>query len=93
MADAEECSERSIKNTRKNLHQFGNGLPQSVSAGDEVHITPPMLEALCDHLLEKPGLYCENFIFTIYRNLLSYMSASWMWWESLRWWCYLIKKR
>ena len=70
MADAAECSEHSIKEIRKNLHQFGNGLPRIVSAGDEVHITPPTLEALCDHLLEKPGLYCEKFIFTIYWNLL-----------------------
>lgn len=30
-------------------------------AGDEA-LTPPILESLCDHLLEKPGLYLDEMV-------------------------------
>lgn len=60
MAEAAECSERTIKNIRKNLRQFGNVHAPANRAGRRRSITPPMLEALCDHLLEKPGLYLDE---------------------------------
>ena len=60
MAEAAECSERSIINLRNNLHQFGNVRAPPTRVGRRRSITPPMLVAICDHLLEKPGLYVDE---------------------------------
>lgn len=60
MAEEAECSERTIKNIRKNLRQFGNVHAPPNRIGRRPTLTPSMLEALCDHLLEKPGLYLDE---------------------------------
>lgn len=48
------------KNIRKNLRLFGSVHAPPNRIGRRRSITPPMLEALCDHLLEKPGLYLDE---------------------------------
>jgi hypothetical protein len=60
MADAAEYSERMIKNIRRNLRLFANVHvpPNRIYRGRT--ITPLMLEALCDDLLEEPGLYLDE---------------------------------
>ena len=60
MADAAECSERTIKNIRRNLRLFGSVHAPQNHIGRRRSITPPILEALCDNLLEKPGLYLDE---------------------------------
>lgn len=60
MAEAAECSEQTIKNIRRNLRLFGHVHAPPTRIGRRRSITPPMLEALCDYLLEKPGLYLEE---------------------------------
>lgn len=60
MADAAECSERSITTIRSNLQLFGSTRAPRNPPGRRSTITPPMLEALCEHLLEKPGLYLDE---------------------------------
>ncbi|KAJ5102349.1 hypothetical protein NUU61_004571 [Penicillium alfredii] len=55
MAKAAECSEQTIKNIRRNLRLFGHVHAPPTRVGRRRSLTPPMLEALCDHLLEKPG--------------------------------------
>ncbi|KAJ5733744.1 hypothetical protein N7493_002530 [Penicillium malachiteum] len=60
IADAAGCSARSITTIRTNLRQFGDTRAPPIRAGRPRSITPPMLEALCDHLLEKPGLYLDE---------------------------------
>jgi hypothetical protein len=60
IADAAECSARSVTTIRSNLRQFGDTRAPSIRAGRPRSITPLMLEALCDHLLEKPGLYLDE---------------------------------
>jgi transposase len=62
MADVAECSERSIKAIRSNLHYFGTTKAPPNGGGRPRSITPPMLEALCEHLLEKPELYLEEMV-------------------------------
>ncbi|KAJ5917546.1 hypothetical protein N7466_011100 [Penicillium verhagenii] len=62
MAKAAECSKRSIINISNNLRQFGNVRAPPTRVGRRRSITPPMLEALCDHLLEKPGLYVDEMV-------------------------------
>ncbi|OQE00244.1 hypothetical protein PENVUL_c055G00586 [Penicillium vulpinum] len=60
MAEAAECSKRSIINITNNLRRFGNVRAPPTYVGRRPSVTPPMLEALCDHLLVKPGLYVDE---------------------------------
>lgn len=60
MADVAECSERTIKNIRRNLRLFGTVHAPPTRTGRMRSITPLMVNALCDHLLEKPGLYLDE---------------------------------
>lgn len=60
MAKVAGCSERSIKAIRSNLRCFGSTRAPANGGGRRRAITSPMLEALCGHLLEKPGLYLEE---------------------------------
>ena len=62
MAKAAGCSERSITHIRRNLRLFDSASPPPVRAGRPKSITLPMLDALCDHLTEKPGLYVEEMV-------------------------------
>lgn len=57
IAEAAGCSKRAITRIRSNLRLFGSIRAPSIKAGRPRSITPNMLEALCDHLLEKPDLY------------------------------------
>lgn len=66
ITDAAECSERSIRNIRANLRLFGSESPPLNRGGRPRSITPPMLEALCEHLTEKPGLYLEEMAVFLY---------------------------
>ncbi|KAL2695201.1 hypothetical protein AAEP93_003954 [Penicillium crustosum] len=60
IADAAGCSARSITTMRTNLRQFGDTKTPPIRAGRPGSIIPPMLEALCDNLLEKPSLYLDK---------------------------------
>lgn len=60
MAKAAECSKRSVINISNNLRWFGNVRAPLIPVGRRRSVTPPMLQALCDHLLEKPGLYVDE---------------------------------
>lgn len=57
MAEAAGCSKRAIIRIRSNLHLFGHVKAPPIKRGRPRHVTPDMIEALCDYLLEKPGLY------------------------------------
>jgi hypothetical protein len=56
------CSARLIKTIRSNPHYFGNTKVPSNGGGRPRSITPPMLVALCDHLLEKPDQYLDKMV-------------------------------
>ncbi|CEO58410.1 Putative TPR domain protein [Penicillium brasilianum] len=60
IAEQAECSERTIKNIRRNLRLFGNVHAPTSRVGRRRTITPRILEALCDHLIEKPTLYLDE---------------------------------
>lgn len=60
IADAAECSRQSVYYIRSNLQQFDSPKAPPIRSGRRRSITPPMLEALCDRLLEKPGLYLDE---------------------------------
>ncbi len=60
MAEVAGCSARSIRTIRSNLRYFGTTRAPSNGIGRRRSITPPMLDALCEHLLEKPELYQDE---------------------------------
>ncbi len=79
MADVAECSARSVKGIRSNLRHFGTTRAPPNGGGRPRSITPLMIDALCDHLLEKPGLYLEEmavFLWDEFDVLLSTSSIS-----------------
>lgn len=55
MARAAGCSKRAIFRIRSNIRLFGTIKAPSIKAGRPRSITPMMLEALCNYLLEKPN--------------------------------------
>jgi hypothetical protein len=57
IANAVGCSKRSVFAIKSNFRSFGSTKAPSNGVGRPQSITPPMLEALCEHLLGKPGLY------------------------------------
>jgi transposase len=60
VAEAAGCSKCAIIRIRSNLRLFGSIKAPSIRAGRPRSITPIMLDALCDRLLEKPGLYLHE---------------------------------
>lgn len=60
MAEAAGCSKRAIIRLRANLQLFGSLKAPQIKGGRPRKITPVMLEALCDYLLEKPHLYLDE---------------------------------
>ena len=54
MAKVAGCSDRSVRAIRSNLRYLSTFKPRSV--------TLPMLDALCEHLLEKPNLYQDEMV-------------------------------
>jgi transposase len=62
IATAANCSPRGVRRIRSNVRYYGSPqAPQNIG-GRKRSISPIMLDALCDHLLEKPGLYQSEMI-------------------------------
>jgi transposase len=76
MAETAECSEQTIKNIRRNLRLFGHVYAPPTRIGRRRSITPPMIEALCDHLLEKPGLYLEEMVIFLWDEFQTLVTTS-----------------
>jgi hypothetical protein len=60
MAEAAGCSKRSLITINANLQMFGAVRASLAPGGRPGVITPVMLEAPCEHLVEKPDLYLDN---------------------------------
>jgi hypothetical protein len=56
------CSRRTIQTTRSNTRKFGSTKAPPNREGRHRSITPPMLDALCEHLLDESGLYLEEMM-------------------------------
>jgi transposase len=57
IAKAVGCSTRTVRAIRRNLRCFGTPRAPPNGGGRKRSITPPMLDALCEHLEENPGSY------------------------------------
>lgn len=62
IATAANCSTRGVGRIRSNIRFHGASQAPPNSGGRKRSITPAMLDALCEHLLEKPGLYQSEMI-------------------------------
>ncbi len=60
MAKVAGCSDRSVRTICSNLRYFGSTKAPSNGVGWPRSVTSPMLDALCEHLLEKPNLYQDE---------------------------------
>jgi transposase len=62
MAEVVGCNVRAIKAIRANLRFFGTTNAPHNGGGRRRSITPPMLDALCERLLEKPDLFLDELV-------------------------------
>jgi hypothetical protein len=60
IAAAAGCSDRSVRAIRANMRCFGSTRAPFNGAGRPRLITPVMLDALRQKLLEKPGMYLDE---------------------------------
>lgn len=74
MAYAADCSKQSIVRIRSNLKVFGNVRAPRNGIGRPRSITPPMLEALREHLTEKPTLYQDEIALFLWGEFGKYMT-------------------
>lgn len=66
IAAAAGCSDRTIRNKRSNMRCFGTTEAPPNKGGRRRRITPVMLDALCEKLLEKPGMYQDEMVVFLY---------------------------
>lgn len=60
MAEAAGCSKRTVMRIRCNLRMYGSIKAPPIKKGRPQSVTPVMMKALCEHLLEKPSLYLQE---------------------------------
>ncbi|EED14549.1 conserved hypothetical protein [Talaromyces stipitatus ATCC 10500] len=66
MAESAGCNERTIRRLRSNMRQFGSVKAPPNRRGRPRTLAPFMIQALCDHLLEKPYLYLDEMALFIW---------------------------
>jgi transposase len=79
MVEAAGYSKRSIITISNNLRMFGDVRVPLIPGGRPRVITPVMLEALCEYLLEKPDLYLDEtaeFLYDEFNLLISTYTIS-----------------
>ena len=77
ISKAAKCTPRSVSRIRSNLRCFGHVKAPPNGIGRRRRMTPPMVEALCEHLIEKPDLYQDEmavFLWDEFRVLVSVSS-------------------
>lgn len=62
IADAVGCTERSIRTMRANIRCFGTTRAPPNAVGRPRSVTPPMLDALCNKLLEDPKMQQHEMV-------------------------------
>jgi transposase len=87
IANVAGCSDRTIRNIGSNIRLFSETRAPANGAGRRRLITPPMLAALCDRLLEKPGLFRDEMAVFLYDefNVLASVSSIGRALASIKW--------
>ncbi len=68
IASVARCTTRSVQNIQSNLRCFGTTKAPLNWVGRPRTITPPMLSALLEHLLEKPDQYQDKIVVFLYNE-------------------------
>lgn len=76
IAEQAECSKQTIISIRNNLRHFGSLYAPQTRVGRKRTVTPLMIEALCNHLYEKPGLYLEEMVVSLWDEFQAMVTAS-----------------
>jgi transposase len=76
MAAAAGCSDRTIRNKRSNMRCFGSTEAPPNRGGRRRRITPVMLDALREKLLEKPGMYQDEMLVFLWDEFDILVNAS-----------------
>jgi transposase len=76
IAAAAGCSDRSIRTIRANMQCFGSTKAPFNGAGRPRRITPAMLDALREKLLEKPGMYQDEMVVFLYDEFDALVNVS-----------------
>jgi transposase len=76
MAAVAGCSDRSIHHIRSNLRCYGTTKASANGVGRPRQITPLMLEALREHLLEEPGTYQDEMTVFLYHEFGIFVTIS-----------------
>jgi transposase len=76
IADVAGCSTRSVFAISSNLRCFGSTKAPSNSVGRPRSVTPPRLDALCEHLLEKPELYRDEMVLFLLDEFKAHITTS-----------------
>jgi len=76
IADVVGCSEHSVFAIQSNLRHFGSTRAPSNGVGRPRSITPPMLDALCEYLLEKPDLYRDEIVLFVLDEFNTHVTPS-----------------
>jgi hypothetical protein len=76
MAEAAGCNMRSIKAIRSNMHYFSTTKAPPNDAGRRRSVTPSMLEALRQRLLERAGLYIYEMVEYIWKEFRVMVTVS-----------------
>lgn len=76
IADVVGYSERSVVVIQLNLLHFGSTKAPSNGVGRPRSITPPMLDALCEYLLEKPNLYRDEMVLFVLDDFNTHVTPS-----------------
>jgi transposase len=76
IANVVGCSKRSVFTIQLNLRYFGSTKALSNGVGRPRSITPPMLDALCKYLLEKPNLYRDEMVLFVLDEFNTHVTPS-----------------
>jgi transposase len=74
MAKEAECSKVTIINIRRNLRKFGSVHTPPTRRGRKRTVTPLIIDVLCDHLSENPGLHLDEmavFLWEEFRTMIT----------------------
>lgn len=70
------CSERSVTNIRRNLELFRTPRVPENRVGRRISVSSHILQFLCDHLLENPGLYLDKMAVLIEKKFGVWVTTS-----------------
>jgi transposase len=76
IADAASCSIRGVYRIKRKRRRSSTTDTPSKRVGRPRSITPPVLDALCEHLLENPGLYHHEMVEFVWSRFQVHVNVS-----------------